>query len=134
MDFELPEPGRYGVAVCFLPPGNPAEAMRLLEERVEAEGQQVLGWREVPGERGRLRHASRAVAPRIAQLFVGAGDDVGDQDALERKLYVIRRCVEHEDLDELAIPSFSSRTIVLKGMLTAPQLRATSRTCATSAW
>ena len=69
----------------------------------------------------RAARASRAVAPRIAQLFVGAADDL-DQDAFERKLYVIRRAVEHEDLDELAIPSFSSRTMVLKGMLTAPQL------------
>ncbi len=120
--FELPEAGRYGVAVCFLPRGNPAEAMRLLEERVEAEGQQVLGWREVPVNEGACGSASRAVAPRIAQLFVGAGDDTEDQDAFERKLYVIRRRVEHEDLEQLAIPSLSSRTMVLKGMLTAPQL------------
>src|ERR671916_718601 len=122
VDFELPEQGRYGVAVCFMPSGNPTEAMRLLEERVEAEGQQVLGWREVPVNEGACGSASRAVAPRIAQLFVGAGDDVPDQDAFERKLYVIRRTVEHADLEELAIPSFSSRTLVLKGMLTAPQL------------
>jgi glutamate synthase domain-containing protein 1 len=119
--FELPEEGRYGVALCFLPSGNPAEAMRLLEDRVEAEGQRVLGWREVPVNEGACGAASRAVAPRIAQLFVGSADDL-DQDAFERKLYVIRRAVEHEDLDELAIPSFSSRTMVLKGMLTAPQL------------
>src|SRR5215210_8790702 len=103
--FELPEPGRYGVAVCFLPPGNPAEAMRLLEERVEAEGQNVLGWREVPVNEAACGSASRAVAPRIAQLFVGAGHDTPDQDAFERKLYVIRRCVEHADLENLAIPS-----------------------------
>ncbi len=120
--FELPEAGRYGVAVCFLPPGNPAEAMRLLEERVEAEGQNVLGWREVPVNEAACGSASRAVAPRIAQLFVGAGDDAPDQDAFERKLYVIRRTVERADLEQLAIPSLSSRTMVLKGMLTAPQL------------
>ena len=120
--FELPEPGGYGVALCFMPSGNPTEAMRLLEDRVEAEGQHVLGWREVPVHEGACGAASRAVAPRIAQLFVGAADDLPDQDAFERKLYVIRRAVEHEDLDDLAIPSFSSRTMVLKGMLTAPQL------------
>jgi glutamate synthase domain-containing protein 1 len=123
VDFALPEPGRYGLAVCFLPAGNPAEAMRLLEECVEAEGQEVLGWREVPVNEGACGSASRAVAPRIAQLFVGAGGATSDdQDAFERKLYVIRRCVEHEDLEDLAIPSLSSRTMVLKGMLTAPQL------------
>ena len=88
--FELPEPGRYGVALCFLPPGNPTEAMRLLEERTEAEGQHVLGWREVPVNEGACGSASRAVAPRIAQLFVGAGEATrDDQDAFERKLYVI---------------------------------------------
>ena len=93
-----------------------------MEDRVEAEGQHVLGWREVPVNEGACGAASRAVAPRIAQLFVGAADDLADQDAFERKLYVIRRGVEHADLDDLAIPSFSSRTMVLKGMLTAPQL------------
>ena len=82
----------------------------------------MLGWREVPVNEAACGVSARAVAPRIAQLFVGAGEDVADQDAFERKLYVIRRAVEHEDLDELAIPSFSSRTMVLKGMLTAPQL------------
>ena len=61
--------------LCFLPSGNPAEAMRLLEDRVEAEGQRVLGWREVPVNEAACGAASRAVAPRIAQLFVGAGDD-----------------------------------------------------------
>src|SRR5918995_949312 len=108
--------------MCFLPPGNPTEAMRLLERSVEAEGQEVLGWREVPVAEGACGSAARACAPRIAQLLVGAGPGVADQDAFERKLYVIRRVVEREALDELAIPSFSSRTVVYKGMLTAPQL------------
>jgi glutamate synthase domain-containing protein 1 len=96
--------------------------MRLIEERVEAEGQNVLGWREVPVNEAACGSASRAVAPRVVQLFVGAGDETTDQDSFERKLYVIRRTVEHADLERLAIPSFSSRTMVLKGMLTAPQL------------
>ncbi|HEX2415487.1 MAG TPA: glutamate synthase central domain-containing protein, partial [Thermoleophilaceae bacterium] len=118
----LPEAGRYGVAMCFLPPGNPTEAMRLLEESAEAEGQQVLGWREVPVAEGACGTTARAVAPRIAQLFVGAGEHVADQDALERKLYVVRRVAERAAPPDMAIASFSSRTIVYKGMLTAPQL------------
>src|SRR5918995_1373284 len=108
--------------MCFLPPGNPTEAMRLLERSVEAEGQEVLGWREVPVAEGACGSAARACAPRIAQLLVGAGPGVGDQDAFERKLYVIRRVVELESPDGLAIPSLSSRTVVYKGMLMAPQL------------
>ena len=118
----LPPYGEYGVAMCFLPPGDPAEAMRLLERAVEAEGQRALGWREVPVAESACGSAARACAPRIAQLFVGAGEAVDDQDALERKLYVIRRVVEREGVEGLAIPSFSSRTIVYKDMLTAPQL------------
>ena len=120
--FELPAQGRYGVAMCFLSPSEPGEAMRLLEETVEAEGQRVLGWRAVPVNDAACGITARACAPRIAQLFVGAGDDVTDQDAFERKLYVIRRVVERAALAEAAIASFSSRTVVYKGMLTAPQL------------
>ena len=119
---ELPAAGLYGVAMCFLPRGNPADAMRVLEEAVEAEGQIVLGWREVPVAEGACGTAARAHAPRIAQLFVGAGEGIRDQDLLERKLYVIRRVVERVGLDDFSISSFSTRTIVLKGMLTAPQL------------
>ena len=121
--FELPEQGRYGVAVCFLPSGNPTEAMRLMEERVEAEGQHVLGWREVPVNEGacgsgraRRRAADRPAVRRRRRTTSPT------RTHFERKLYVIRRGVEHEDLEDLAIPSFSSRTMVLKGMLTAPQL------------
>ena len=54
-----------------------------------------------------MRDASRSVAPRIAQLFVGAADDVADQDAFERRLYVIRRGVERADLADLSISSLS---------------------------
>ena len=61
-------------------------------------------------------------APHVAQLFAGAPDGVADQDALERKLYVARRAAEHERVPGFAIPSCSSRTIVYKGMLIAPQL------------
>ena len=56
----LPPYGEYGVAFCFLPAGNPTEAMRLLERAVEAEGQRVLGWRDVPVEPSFLGRASRS--------------------------------------------------------------------------
>ncbi len=120
--FELPPAGRYGVAMCFLPPGNPADAMRLFEDTVEDEGQHVLGWRDVPVAEGACGTTARSVAPRIAQLFIAADESVPDQDSLERRLYVIRRVVERANLANLSIPSLSSRTIVYKGMLTAPQL------------
>jgi glutamate synthase domain-containing protein 2/glutamate synthase domain-containing protein 1/glutamate synthase domain-containing protein 3 len=120
----LPEPGRYGVAVCFLPRDESAraDAVRLIERTVEAEGQRVLGWRNVPVVPEECGRVAGSAAPHIAQLLVAAGEGVADQDALDRKLYVIRRVVERAELEGLSIPTFSSRTLVYKGMLSAPQL------------
>src|SRR6478609_4106389 len=117
-------PGGYGVAVCFLPRDvrRAADLEALLAHVVEAEGQHVLGWRDVPVSGGHAGATAQLFAPRIRQLFVGAADGL-DQDAFERKLYVIRRVAENAAGPELVIPSFSSRTLVLKGMLTPPQLR-----------
>jgi glutamate synthase domain-containing protein 2/glutamate synthase domain-containing protein 1/glutamate synthase domain-containing protein 3 len=122
--FEVPEKGRYGVAVCFLPRDDAAraETVRLIEQAVRDERQHVLGWRDVPVNDEHCGTTARSVAPYIQHLFVGAGDEVTDQDAFERKLYVIRRVIEKRDLPGLAVASFSSRTVVYKGMLTAPQL------------
>ena len=122
---DLPHAGGYGVAMCFLPQDEQLRrrAVELIERSVEAEGQRLIGWREVPIDESACGVAAAASAPHIAQLFVGAaGDGVADRDAFERKLYVIRRVVEREQLDDLSIASFSSRTVVYKGMLTAPQL------------
>ncbi len=123
--FELPPPGRYGVAVCFLP--HHAERRRLLEQTLEeavlAEGQQLLGWRDLPVRPEEAGSHARDFAPAMRQLFVGASEELADDPlAFERKLYVIRRLAEHAAGEELVIPSFSARTIVYKGMLTAPQL------------
>ncbi len=104
--FELPPAGRYGVAMCFLPQDDAArdEAIKLLERSTTDEGQRVLGWRDVPIDEDSCGRTARACMPHIAQLFVGAADDVADQDALERKLYVIRRVVEQAGLAGLADP------------------------------
>jgi glutamate synthase domain-containing protein 2/glutamate synthase domain-containing protein 1/glutamate synthase domain-containing protein 3 len=121
---ELPERGRYGVAMCFLPRDEATreEAVWLLERTVEREGQRVLGWRDVPVDEEHCGVTARTVAPCIRQLFVAMGGGVTDQEAFERKLYVIRRVVEKHDLPGLSVVSFSTRTLVYKGMLTAPQL------------
>jgi glutamate synthase domain-containing protein 2/glutamate synthase domain-containing protein 1/glutamate synthase domain-containing protein 3 len=121
---ELPERGRYGVGVCYLPvdPERRAALEQLIEETVEAEGQRPIWWRDVPVDDRFVGETARMSAPVIRQLIVEAGEEIEDQAAFERKLYVIRRVVEHVAGMELAFPSFSSRTLVYKGMLTAPQL------------
>ncbi|MDQ6836529.1 MAG: glutamate synthase large subunit [Actinomycetota bacterium] len=121
---DLPPPGRYGVGVCYLPadPERRHSIEQMVEETVRAEGQGVLWWRDVPIDDRYAGETARLSAPVIRQVIVRAADDIEDQGAFERKLYVIRRVIERAAGPELSLPSFSSRTIVYKGMLTAPQL------------
>ncbi len=121
---ELPPPGRYGVGVCYLP-NDPEQRLaleHLIEQTIEAEGQRLLWWRDVPVDERHVGDTARLSAPFIRQVVVEASETIDSQDAFERKLYVIRRVIEREAGRSLALPSFSSRTIVYKGMLTAPQL------------
>src|SRR4051812_14912426 len=120
--FELPP--LYGVAVCFLPrdAARRGELERLLEQTASDEGQTPVGWRDVPVDPAYVGRHAGVFAPVIRQLFVAAADGL-DADAFERKLYVIRRVAELSAGADLVVPSFSSRTLVYKGMLSAPQLR-----------
>jgi glutamate synthase domain-containing protein 2/glutamate synthase domain-containing protein 1/glutamate synthase domain-containing protein 3 len=126
VDFELPEPGRYGVAVCFLPidPKRRTKLEDLLELNVRIEGQRVLGWRDIPVDTDHVGDTANQTRPVMRQLFVEAGPGFeNDRDAFDRKLYVIRRICELAAAPDLYIASFSSRTIVYKGMLVPDQLR-----------
>ncbi|HZT53328.1 MAG TPA: hypothetical protein VE995_03010, partial [Gaiellaceae bacterium] len=117
------EPGAYGVGSFFLPreAGRRRELEALVERVVADEGQRFLRWRDVPVDWDACGDASRSVAPVIRQAVIGAAESL-DQDAFERKLYVIRRVAELAAGSDLVVPSLSSRTLVYKGMLTAPQL------------
>ncbi|AMD45309.1 glutamate synthase subunit alpha [Bordetella holmesii] len=128
----LPPPGEYGVAMVFLPKET---ASRLaceqeLERSVRAEGQIVLGWRDVPVDRDMpMSPTVRDCEPVIRQLFIGRGADVMVPDALERKLYVIRKTASHAIQNmrlahgkEYFVPSASVRTVVYKGLLLADQV------------
>jgi len=121
--FTLPPPGGYGVMMCFLPRDDETRERveRLIEHTARAEGFSPLGWREVPVDEEQCGRRAREVAPVIRQLFVSplGGED---GEALERRLYVLRRVVELEAGEDLYVPSCSARTIVYKGMLSAPQL------------
>jgi glutamate synthase domain-containing protein 2/glutamate synthase domain-containing protein 1/glutamate synthase domain-containing protein 3 len=121
---ELPPPGRYGVGVCYLPT-DPERRMlleQLIEETIESEGQRAVFWRDVPVDDRFVGETARLSAPFIRQVLIEADDEIADQDAFERKLYVIRRMIERTAGPDLSLPSFSSRTMIYKGMLTAPQL------------
>ena len=121
---ELPPVGRYGVGVCYLPrdPERRAELEQLIEDTVADEGQRVIWWRDVPVDDRFVGEIARMAAPVIRQVIIEASAEIEDQGAFERKLYVIRRVIELTAGTDLALPSFSSRTLVYKGMLTAPQL------------
>ncbi len=119
----LPPPGRYGVGSFFLPLDETrrAELEALVERTAGDEGQLFLGWRDVPVTLSQAGTVAAGVAPCIRQAVIGAADDL-TEDAFERKLYVIRRVAELAAGPDLVVPSLSSRTLVYKGMLTAPQL------------
>ena len=92
----LPAPGRYGVGMVFLPleADDERACVGIVERVVAEEGQTLLGWRHVPVDAEAPGPLARTVRPAVRQLLVGAGRDAADQDALERKLYVIRKRVE----------------------------------------
>jgi glutamate synthase domain-containing protein 2/glutamate synthase domain-containing protein 1/glutamate synthase domain-containing protein 3 len=126
VEFELPPPGRYGVAVCFFPRDatRRAKLEALFELNVRIEGQRLLGWRDVPVGTEHVGGTAELSRPYIKQLFIEAGPGFeDDQDAFERKLYVIRRIVELAAGPDFYAASCSSRTIVYKGMLVAHQVR-----------
>ncbi len=105
---DLPPPGRYAVGVCYLPvdPERRLGIEQVIEETVQAEGQRVLWWRDVPVDDRFVGETARLAAPVIRQVIVAASEEIEDQGAFERKLYVIRRVIERAAGSGLSIPSF----------------------------
>ena len=139
VDFELPPVGHYASGIAFLPqdPAQADKAAAAVERIVADEGLEVLGWRSVPVDPSLVGGMAQAVAPTFRQLFVAApagADRLGGID-LERRVYVLRKRIEHEiradgpdgnpvaDGPGVYFPSLSCRTFLYKGMLTTPQLR-----------
>src|SRR3954471_18503902 len=127
----LPAMGQYGVGMVFLPqePASRIAYEQEIERAIHAEGQVLLGWRDVPTNNAGLSTRTKEVEPVIRQVFVARGSRDMDPDALERKLYVIRKRAGHaiqalqlRHGKEFYVPSFSTRTIVYKGMLLAYQV------------
>jgi glutamate synthase (NADPH/NADH) large chain len=131
----LPPPGQYAVAMCFLPQDAKARdfAVKRFTHFIKVEGQTLLGWRDVPTNTEGLGKTVLEQMPVIKQAIMGRGSRVRDQDAFERKLLTIRKQTQNP-LAELAkkyrlpgltqfyMPSFSTRTVVYKGLLLAPQV------------
>ncbi len=128
---KLPPPGEYGVGMVFLPqePASRLACEYEIERAIKDEGQMLLGWRDVPRDNAGLGESVKKIEPVIRQVFIGRGAGVTVTDALERKLYIIRKVSGHaiqalklEHSKEFYVPSMSARTLVYKGMLLAGQV------------
>ncbi|MCX7186743.1 MAG: glutamate synthase large subunit [Methylophilales bacterium] len=129
LDIQLPAVGQYAVGNVFLPQAdtNRTQVEALIGKIIQEEQQVLLGWRQVPVDNSNIAQAARDVEPNMRQVLISS--TVADQDAFERKLFVIRKRVEHavaalnlQDNAAFYIPSLSSRTIVYKGMLLANEV------------
>ncbi len=128
---QLPKVGDYGVGMIFLPkaPLAARDAIQLVERTVIDEGQEVIGWRDVPVNPAGLGETVKTSEPWIRQIIVGRGARTKAGDDFERRLFVIRKLIENEVLahktttrNDFYICSLSARVVIYKGMLLAPQI------------
>jgi glutamate synthase (NADPH/NADH) large chain len=131
LGFNIGERGTYGVAMVFLPVDKHArlQCEGVFERISQAEGLTVLGWRDTPVDGDAIGREARASQPYIQQFFVARPEGM-DEDAFERRLYIVRRRTFNEigasdiaDKSDFYVPSFSCRTIIYKGLMLAPQIQ-----------
>src|SRR3954468_5211466 len=128
----LPPPGQYAVAMCFLPREAKAReiVVKQFEHFIKVEGQKLLGWRDVPTDPAGLGKTVLDGMPLIRQAIIAAGPHIRDQDQFERKLLTIRKQAQNPlaelakkhklpAIQQLYMPSLSTRTVVYKGLLLA---------------
>ena len=127
----LPKIGDYGVGMVFFPSDKTRSdlAQKAIENTISKEGQVLIGWRDVPVDDVVLGESVKENAPLIRQFFVQKGINCKDEKAFQRKLYVIRKQAHSSlhnkklaDWDDFYIVSLSTRTIIFKGMVLAPNL------------
>ncbi len=130
LGMQLPEPGAYGVAMCFLPVERHSrlQCEGVFERIAQEEGCKILGWRDTPVNGDAIGRQARNSQPYIEQLFVSRPEEM-DEESFERLLFRIRRRTENEiadsemeDKESFYVPSFSCRTIIYKGLMLAPQI------------
>jgi glutamate synthase (NADPH/NADH) large chain len=131
LGFQLPAPGEYAVGMVFLPRDERTRqrCIEAFETIVPAEGQHILGWRDVPTDNSVLGESVKPIEPIIRQVFIGRGPACADVAAFERKLFVIRKQVHHAiwdhdypGIDQFYVVSMSTRTLTYKGMILAANL------------
>ena len=132
LGFNLPPVGTYAVGNVFFPQ-DPDEAkicQAIFEEVVLQEGQDLLGWRNVPVYPGAIGTVAQESQPTIRQVFVGQGSKVRDEREFQWKLYVLRKIIEHkvqesglDDKEDFYVCSLSNKLIVYKGLLLGTQIR-----------
>ncbi|MEN9728483.1 MAG: hypothetical protein RL434_2849 [Pseudomonadota bacterium] len=131
LGIDLPSPGAYGTGLVFMPHDSAAAAFCRAEfaRIVTEEGQTLLGWRDLPVDDSAIGPTAKACEPAFQQIFIGCASSLQDPEAFERKLYVIRKRVEHavwnsvhEQKNLFYVPSLSHRVLVYKGMLNADQV------------
>src|SRR2546426_3306907 len=123
LGFDLPAPGTYGVGMVCLPRDLHTQrwSQEIIEAAVVRAGQKLLGWRDVPANNAPIGDSAKAVEPAFKQVFVERNPYVKNADEFERKLYLIRKRVE-KTTSEVYFDSFSARTLIYKGMLSAEQI------------
>ena len=132
---KLPALGDYAVAMCFLPQDEASRdfVIGTFEKFIAKEGQRLIGWRDVPVTAAGLGKTVLEQMPVIRQCFVARGESCPDEAAFERKILAIRKQTQNPlaalaekhslpGLTELYMPSFSTRTVVYKGLLLATQV------------
>ena len=128
-NFTLPQLGQYGVGMVFLPSDQRRAklAINSIETAIKNEKQELITWRDVPVDPSVLGETVKDNAPTIKQFFVQMGNNISSENEFLRKLYVIRKQSLHllpqdDDWDDFYIVSLSTRTIIFKGMVLAPNL------------
>ena len=129
VECKLPKAGEYGVGMIFMPKDDKLilKAEKEIEKKIKQEELSLLGWRKVPTDNTALGKLAQETQPQVRQVFIGKKRDSLKLHDFERKLYILRRSIEKSftgetGLEECYIVSMSSKTIVYKGLLMAPQL------------
>ena len=126
----LPPIGAYAVGMMFFPKDveRKKKLLKIIEDVISNEGQELICWRDVPVNSSVLGETVKSNEPCIKQVFIKMGGKISSEIEFERKLYIIRKLItsyldsQSKSFDDFYISSLSTRTIVYKGMVLAPNL------------